>query len=158
MTFKKFLLENSSSKLGGIPYYIEDGKVFFLVMVLSDNRPETIKSPQIALENSSKISSDTMFEVVKKLLGIEAKYAEEFYKVCPNYSKLNKEDIVPENDSKNHIYAIRVDKGVVIRKTDPEVLRVIWLNELMLENFREDQVELIQEIIKRIKQHHGLTG
>ena len=28
--------------------------------------------------------------------------------------------------------------------------------DFMLENFREDQVQLIQEIIKRIKKHHGL--
>lgn len=156
MSFKKFLLENSSSMIGGIPYYLEDGKIFFAVMFPSDTRPETVKSPQIALTPSKNISPEIMFETIRELLGIERKSAEEFYKVYPNYSTLNKEDIVSQNDDKNHIYAVRVEKGVAIRKTEPVTLRVMWLNELMLENFREDQVELIQEILKRIKKHHGL--
>ena len=157
MSFKKFLLENSSSTIGGIPYYIEDDKVFFAVMFPSDTRPETVKSPQIALKPSNKISPEIMFETLRELLGIERKSVQEFYKVYPNYSAISKEDIISENDSKSHIYAVRVEKGVAIRKTEPEVLRVIWLNELLMENFREDQVELMKEIISRIKKHHGLT-
>lgn len=158
MNFKRFLLENSSSMIGGIPYYLEDGKIFFLVIVPSNNRPESINNPQIALQNSSKITPDELFIVVRELLGIERKNVEEFYKVFPNYSALGSEETVSVEDNKSHVYALRVDKGVAIRKTEPEVLRVIWLNEMILENFRKDQVEMLKEILKRIKKHHGIKG
>jgi len=138
-------------RVGAIPYYFDKKNKLHMLFMIPSNPKFGGPMPQIAKGkvDPGENYEQTMIREIEEELGLVRDKFQDFYMVWDNSRSGDYfTDII--------VYAIKIDKDVKLNKPCYETEKVIWMREDKIKNFRKEQMSLLSEVIKEIKNRDAI--